>query len=59
MVDLKFKAKFSRPLPLAELREVHELEGMVLLKKGMRLSVQPVTPDEYKVLVALAKKRPR
>jgi len=59
MVDVKFKSKFARPLPLAELRTVTELEGMVLLKKGMRLSIQPVSPGEYKVLVALAKKKPR
>ena len=59
MVDVKFTSKLPRPLPLAELRGIPELEGMVLLKKGMRLSVQPVTADEYSVLVALAKKRPR
>ena len=59
MVDVKYKSKFTRPLPLAELRTVSELEGMVLLKKGMRLSVQPVKADEYKVLVGLVKKRPR
>lgn len=59
MVDVKFKTRFPRPLLLAELRGVPGLDGMVLLKKGMRLSVQPVTADQYKVIVALAKKRPR
>ena len=56
MVDIKFAQKFKRPLTLAELREVRGLEEMVLLKKGSRLSVQPVTPDEFRIILALAKK---
>jgi len=56
MVDIKFDRKFKRALTLAELREVKGLESMVLLKKGSRLSVQPVTADEFKIILDLAKK---
>lgn len=57
MVDIEFKEKFGRPLPLIELRGHPALAGMVLLRRGSRLSVQPVTPREWKVVVALGRKR--
>jgi len=57
MVDIKLKEKFVRPLPLDELRAHPALADMVLLRRGSRLSVQPVTPAEWKVLVALGRKR--
>ena len=44
MVDVKFESEFPRPLPLAELRTLSGLEEMLLLRKGQRLSVQPVAP---------------
>jgi predicted RNA-binding protein with PUA-like domain len=53
VVDVRFEQKFARPVTLAELRAVPALEGMVLLRKGSRLSVQPVTPAEWKVLCKL------
>ena len=54
MVDIRFEKKFRKPLPLAELRERPELEGMMLLKKGARLSVQPVSPEHWKAINRLA-----
>jgi len=56
MVDIKFESKLQRPLTLAELRKVRGLEGMVLLKKGSRLSVQPVTAEEFRIITKLAEK---
>ena len=56
MVDVKFEKKFSRPVPLAELRTTPGLEGMMLLKKGMRLSIQPVTKREFDIVVSLGRK---
>jgi predicted RNA-binding protein with PUA-like domain len=50
VVDVKFDKKFARPVTLAELRSNPALEGMVLLRKGSRLSVQPVTPAEWKIV---------
>ena len=58
MVDIEFEKKFTQPLMLGDLRKVPGLEKMALLKKGMRLSVQPVGPEEFKIILALAKKTP-
>jgi predicted RNA-binding protein with PUA-like domain len=56
MVDIQFETKFTRQLPLAELRTIEALEGMVLLQKGSRLSVQPVTKKQFTTIVKLASK---
>ena len=50
MVDIKGVEKLERPIPLGELREMKELDGMLLLKKGSRLSVQPVTQREFDII---------
>jgi len=55
MVDLKLVRKFKTPLPLTELRGVAALKDMELLRKGSRLSVQPVTKAEYDAVMKLAK----
>lgn len=57
MVDIRFKEKFVRPLPLDELRAHPALGDMMLLRRGSRLSVQPVTTGEWKVVTALGRKR--
>ena len=54
MVDIKYVRKFARALTLDELRKESTLKGMVLLKKGSRLSVQPVTPLEWRHIMKLA-----
>ena len=54
MVDIKYVRKFARALTLEELRNENKLKGMVLLKKGSRLSVQPVTPLEWRHIMKLA-----
>jgi predicted RNA-binding protein with PUA-like domain len=59
MVDLRAVEKFARPLTLSDLRGVPGLERMVLLQQGSRLSVQPVSPDEWAIVHRLgtAKKK--
>jgi len=52
-VSVKFKQKFARQVSLAELRELKELQNMVLLRKGSRLSIQPVTENEFKLVCKL------
>ena len=54
LVDVTFESEFPRPLLLAELRETPGLEDMLLLRKGQRLSIQPVTEAEFQVVLALA-----
>jgi predicted RNA-binding protein with PUA-like domain len=54
MVDIKLVKKFPRPLGLDFLKEQAPLKRMELLRKGSRLSVQPVKPEEWKEIVRLA-----
>ncbi|MYN09074.1 EVE domain-containing protein [Pseudoduganella aquatica] len=54
MVDVKAVRK-TRLLPLSELRANPALEDMVLLQKGSRLSITPVTPAQWKTIQALLK----
>ncbi len=54
MVDIRYVEAFSRPLPLEALRGVKGLESMELLKRGSRLSVQPVAAKEFDIILSLA-----
>jgi len=54
MLDLKLEQVFPRPLPLDELRGIAALKDMELLRKGSRLSVQPVRKAEFEAIVKLA-----
>lgn len=54
MVDLRLKAIFPRPLGLDELRTLPALKDMELLRKGSRLSVQPVKAAEFAAVMRLA-----
>jgi predicted RNA-binding protein with PUA-like domain len=54
MVDIRFDSKFKEPLPLEQLRKVAALAKMELLRKGSRLSVQPVTKSEFDAVLKLA-----
>lgn len=52
-VRVEFKQKFAREVSLSELRERKELQKMVLLQKGSRLSIQPVTEKEFRLVSKL------
>ena len=49
-VQVEFKKLLRRPILLAEIRAISELKNMVLLKAS-RLSIQPVTQEESRVLL--------
>jgi predicted RNA-binding protein with PUA-like domain len=53
MVDVRAVRRLERLVSLPELREAPALAGMVLLQKGSRLSVQPVTPGEWRVILQM------
>ena len=57
MVELKAVHRFARDLPLGELKEVPALAGMELLRKGSRLSVQPVAPEAFELILKLGGRR--
>ena len=58
MVDVKLKKKFKNPVDLTTLKQTPGLEKMVLTQKGSRLSVQPVTEAEWRIVHALAEEKP-
>ncbi len=53
MVDVKLVKKFPRFITLDELRRVPALQEMLILRRGNRLSITPVTPQEWNVICAL------
>lgn len=55
MVDVKFVRKFDQPITLAEIKAMPGLENMVLTQRGSRLSVQPVTAQEWEIVTAMRK----
>ena len=55
MVDIQADERFPEPLTVARMREEPGLAGMLVLKRGMRLSVQPVTAEEWELVVKLGR----
>ncbi|HEX4618793.1 MAG TPA: EVE domain-containing protein [Steroidobacteraceae bacterium] len=55
MVDVELKRRLARTITLEELRAhaARELEGMVLLRPGNRLSVMPVESAHWKFILSL------
>ena len=56
MVDVRFAERFPEIVPLAELKEAKGLADMVVVQKGSRLSVQPVTKKEFEIVLRLGRK---
>lgn len=54
MVDIRLVQKLAHPVPLDRLKRVSGLKRMELLRRGSRLSVQPVRPGEWKIIIGLA-----
>jgi predicted RNA-binding protein with PUA-like domain len=54
MVDIQLDEVFARDLPIDELRKLPALKNMELLKRGSRLSVQPVSKAEFAAIMQLA-----
>ena len=52
-VEIAAARAFATPVTLSAARGVPELASMVLLQKGSRLSIQPVTEAEWKAVVVL------
>lgn len=55
MVDVQLQEKFVHPVSLAVLRGVKGLEKMELLRKGSRLSVMPVSAEEFEIICRLGR----
>jgi predicted RNA-binding protein with PUA-like domain len=55
MVDIRLQDIFPQPLALDALRGIAALKNMELLRKGSRLSVQPVRKSEFDTILKLAR----
>jgi len=53
-LDIQYQQEFIKFVPLALIKATKALEEMVLVKRG-RLSIQPVTEAEWKIIMKMAK----
>lgn len=49
-VEVKYKKKFKELIPLEELRSTKSLKDLLVIKKGQRLSIQPVEKKHYDII---------
>lgn len=56
-VEVKFKKAFDRIVSLQEIREEPKLKDMLLIKKGQRLSIQPLTKSEYEHICKMSERK--
>jgi predicted RNA-binding protein with PUA-like domain len=55
MVDVKYVKKFKQVISLDELKNHPQLSEMKVLQKGSRLSITPVTEEEFEYILTLSK----
>jgi predicted RNA-binding protein with PUA-like domain len=55
MIDIKLVKKFKRLVTLEEIKANPKLAKMRLVQRGNRLSIMPVTKDEYDEIIRLDK----
>lgn len=55
MVDMQAIAEFDPPILRDELKQIPGLGNMMLLRKGSRLSIQPVSEEEWKIILSYRK----
>ena len=53
MVDIKAEQEFASSVTLPEMKANPHLRDMMLVRRGMRLSIQPVTQQEWDEVVGL------
>ncbi|MBY0384592.1 EVE domain-containing protein [bacterium] len=53
-VQVEYVKKFKNLISLEDLRQNKSLQKMLVLKKGQRLSIQPVTKAEFDVIQKMA-----
>jgi predicted RNA-binding protein with PUA-like domain len=53
MVDVEFVERLERPVSLQQMKADPSLEGMMVTRKGSRLSVQPVEDSHFRRVCAL------
>lgn len=58
VVDIAPGERFARPVTLDELKQIPGLEKMMVMRRGARLSVQPVTEAEWNIIRGIGKPEP-
>ena len=53
MVDLQFVEKFNDTISLTTLKQHSDLTNMAVVRKGNRLSINPVQPNEWDIINSL------
>jgi|SRR5579863_9972062 len=53
MVDVRFEREFPRVISLKELKSEPRLQGMRVLRRGNRLSITEVVPEEWHLILGL------
>ena len=53
MVDIRAEDELARPVTLEEIKQNPRLASMLLVRRGMRLSIQPVAKDEWDEILAM------
>lgn len=56
-IEVEFVERFEQLVPLATLRQTVALEGMMVIRRGARLSVQPVDEGHFREVLRLARAR--
>ena len=56
MVDVEFVEKFPSFVSLKALKDSPGLKNMMVIRRGMRLSIQPVTAAEFRIVVKLGRR---
>jgi predicted RNA-binding protein with PUA-like domain len=55
MMDVKFVKEFKNPVALSDIKANPKLKNMRLVQRGNRLSVMPVTKEEFDEIVKMGK----
>ena len=60
MVDVRYERKLARAITLKEMKHYKDdaLEDIALLRRGNRLSVMPVTAEQWNFIVGLEQRKP-
>ena len=53
LVDVEFVRKLDRAITLAEIKQHPGLDGMILTRRGNRLSIMPVSEEHWKLILSL------
>ena len=53
LVDVEFVRKLDRNITLTEIKDAKGLDGLILTRKGNRLSIMPIEKKHWKKLLSL------